>query len=81
MLCGMNTTQMLKVYADRAKAANCPTWRTVNMLGMMCAGAVESGRFVAFTGQGLGSDWPDPRMPVDFGNSSMPLDRRASPTP
>lgn len=57
----MNATRMSQLYADRAKAAACPTCRTVNMLGMMCAAAIDNGGFLAFVGQGYGGDWPDPR--------------------
>ena len=57
----MNATQTFEFYAERAKAATCPVCRTVNMLGMMCAAAVDKGGFLAFVGQGYGGDWPDPR--------------------
>ena len=57
----MKTTRMFETYAERAKAATCPVCRTVNMLGMMCAAAVDNGGFLAFVGQGYGGDWPDPR--------------------
>jgi hypothetical protein len=57
----MDSTAMFQLYADRAKAAACPTCRTVNMLGMMCAAAVDNGGFLAFVGRGHGGDWPDPR--------------------
>jgi hypothetical protein len=57
----MNATKMFQVYAERAKAAPDPTCRTVNMIGMMCAAAIESGGFLAFVGHGYGGDWPDPR--------------------
>jgi hypothetical protein len=57
----MNATKMFQAYAERAKAAPDPTSRTVNMIGMMCAAAIESGGFLAFVGQGYGGDWPDPR--------------------
>jgi LSD1 subclass zinc finger protein len=57
----MNPTRMFQHYADGAKAADCSTCRTVNMLGMMCAAAVDNGGFLAFVGQGYGGDWPDPR--------------------
>ena len=57
----MNATRMFQLYAERAKAADCPTCRTVNMLGMMCAAAVDNGGFLAFVGQGYGGDWPDAR--------------------
>lgn len=57
----MNASDMFQVYADRAKAATCPACRTVNMIGMMCAAAVNNGGFLAFVGQGYGADWPDPR--------------------
>jgi hypothetical protein len=57
----MNATQTFELYAERAKAATCPVCRTVNMLGMMCAAAVDNGGFLAFVGRGYGADWPDPR--------------------
>lgn len=57
----MKVKAIFDLYAERAKAATCPTCRTVNMLGMMCAAAVENGSFLAFVGQGYGGDWPDPR--------------------
>jgi hypothetical protein len=57
----MNATRFFQLYAERAKATSCPTCRTVNMLGMMCAAAVDKGGFLAFVGQGYGGDWPDPR--------------------
>ncbi|HZK89184.1 MAG TPA: hypothetical protein VFC56_03460 [Stellaceae bacterium] len=57
----MNATEMFDLYAERARAATCPTCRVVNMLGMMCAAAVDNGGFLAFVGQGHGGDWPDPR--------------------
>jgi len=60
----MNTTQMFQSYAARAKSTTCPTCRTVNMIGMMCAAAVDSGSFLGFVGQGYGGDWPDPRETV-----------------
>jgi hypothetical protein len=61
MLPAMNATEMFERYAERAKAATCPACRTVNMLGMMCAAAVDNGGFLAFVGQGYGGDWLDPR--------------------
>jgi hypothetical protein len=70
---GMNATRMFELYAERAKAADCTTCRTVNMLGMMCAAAVDNGGFLAFVGQGYGGDWPDPRD-ADAGT------RRAGPS-
>jgi len=60
----MNATAMFTLYAERAKEAVCPTCRTVNMLGMMCAAAVDNGGFLAFVGRGYGGDWPDPREGV-----------------
>jgi len=57
----MNASRIFQLYADRAKAAECPTCRAVNMLGMMCAAAVENGGLLAFVGKGYGGDWPDPR--------------------
>jgi hypothetical protein len=71
----MNVTQMFEAYAERAKAAECPTCRTVNMIGMMCAAAVGNGGFLAFVGRGYGGDWPDPRetaeRPGDAGSASQ----------
>jgi hypothetical protein len=33
------------------------------MIGMQCAKAVDTGKFVAFVGaSGRGADWPDPRI-------------------
>jgi hypothetical protein len=61
----MNATHMFDLYAERAKATTCSFCRTVNMLGMMCAAAVENGGFLAFVGKGYGGDWPDPREPVE----------------
>jgi hypothetical protein len=61
----MEATQIFQLYAERAKAATCPTCRTVNMIGMMCAAAVDNGGFLAFVGQGYGGDWPDPRDSVE----------------
>jgi hypothetical protein len=52
---------MFETYAERAKAADCPVCRTVNMIGMMCGAAVKNGGFLAFIGKGYGGDWPDPR--------------------
>jgi hypothetical protein len=57
----MNADRMFERYSERAKAAACPACRTVNMLGMMCAAAIDNGRFLAFVGRGYGGDWPDPR--------------------
>jgi hypothetical protein len=57
----MNATRMFDLYAERAKAATCPACRTVNMIGMMCAAAIDNGSFLAFVGQGHGGNWPDPR--------------------
>ncbi|HYM72359.1 MAG TPA: hypothetical protein VET89_05210 [Stellaceae bacterium] len=71
----MNPTHMLKLYTERAKAVTCPACRTVNMLGMMCAAAVDNGGFLAFVGQGYGSDWPDPREPVGRRNGESPPPR------
>ena len=61
----MKPTRIFELYAERAKAATCPISRTVNMLGMMCAAAVENGGFLAFVGKGYGGDWPDPRETVE----------------
>jgi hypothetical protein len=57
----MNPTRIFDTYAERARTAICPVCRTVNMIGMMCAAAADNGSFLAFVGQGYGSDWPDPR--------------------
>jgi len=57
----MIANQTFTRYAERAKAASCPTWRTVNMLGMMCTAAAENGAILAFVGRGHGGNWPDPR--------------------
>ena len=69
----MDPTTKFKHYAERAKAAACPTCRTVNMIGMMCAAAVDNGGFLAFVGQGYGGDWPDPRDGVSPRRDSEPL--------
>jgi len=61
----MNATEMFQAYAERAKAASCPACRTVNMIGMMCAAAIENGGFLAFVGHGYGGDWPDPRVTAE----------------
>jgi hypothetical protein len=58
----MNAARMFEAYAERARSATCATCRTVNMLGMMCAAAIDNGGFLAFVGQGYGGDWPDPRQ-------------------
>jgi hypothetical protein len=57
----MTQSKTFTRYAERAKAASCPSCRTVNMLGMMCAAAAESRSILAFVGRGYGGDWPDPR--------------------
>jgi hypothetical protein len=74
----MDATRMFETYADRAKAAHCPVCRTVSMIGMMCAAAVNHGGFLAFVGQGYGGDWPDPREPAERprGAGSTPQDVR-----
>ena len=61
----MNATRMFETYAERAKAVTCPVCRTVNMLGMMSAAAIDNGGFLAFVGKGYGGDWPDPREPAE----------------
>ncbi len=61
MIRAMKATRIFETYAARAKSATCPVCRTVNMLGMMCAAAIDNGGFLAFVGQGYGGDWPDPR--------------------
>ena len=63
---------MFELYAERAKEATCATCRTVNMLGMMCARAVDNGRFLAFVGRGYGGDWPDPREPDASTGGNLP---------
>lgn len=73
----MNATPMFNTYAERAKAATCPVCRTVNMLGMMCAAAVENGGFLAFVGQGYGGDWPDPRECVEPPRNTGPTPHTA----
>jgi hypothetical protein len=50
-----------KLYSEHARPATSASWRTVYMLGLMCAAAVDHGAFVAFVGKGRGADWPDPR--------------------
>jgi hypothetical protein len=67
----MNTTQMFQTYAARAKSASCPTCRTINMIGMMCAAAIDNGSFLAFVGQGYGGDWPDPRETTESSRDSV----------
>ena len=57
----MNASRMFEAYVEHAKATSCPTCRTMNMLGMMCAAAIDNGGFLAFVGKGYGGDWPDPR--------------------
>jgi|HubBroStandDraft_6_1064221.scaffolds.fasta_scaffold1926908_2 hypothetical protein len=69
----MNVYVAFKRYFDAAKTAETPTWRTVYLLGIMCATAVNHGNLVAFVGEaGYGSDWPDPRLPA----STNPMRRR-----
>ena len=68
----MDATAMFQLYTERAKAAACPTCRAVNMLGMMCAAAVDNGGFLAFVGRGYGGDWPDPRDGVARGRDGKP---------
>lgn len=68
----MNATRMFQTYSERAKAATCPTCRSVNMIGMMCAAAVENGGFLAFVGKGYGSDWPDPRLTAESPRDAGP---------
>ena len=74
----MNATRMFKTYAERAKSATCPTWRTVNMIGMMCAAAVDNGGFLAFVGQGYGGDWPDPRETTERPRGAGPASSHSS---
>jgi hypothetical protein len=73
----MNAIRMFDLYAQRAKAATCSVCRTVNMLGMMSAAAVENGGFLAFVGKGYDGDWPDPRETAE----SPSRDSRAMPRP
>lgn len=68
----MNATSMFQAYAERAKTATCASCRTVAMLGMMCAAAVNNGGFLAFVGQGYGGDWPDPREPATQSRGAGP---------
>jgi hypothetical protein len=56
----VNPVEMFHFYSKAAKEASCPTCRTVNMLGMMCAAAMKSNGIFAFVGKGYGSDWPNP---------------------
>ena len=56
----MKPVEMFRFYSEAAKAATCPTCRTVNMLGMMCATAMRGGGIFAFVGKGYGGDWPNP---------------------
>jgi hypothetical protein len=76
----MNVARMFDAYAERARSATCTVCRTVNMLGMMCAAAVDNGGFLAFVGKGHGGDWPDPREtaeqpPRDAATRPPDLDR------
>jgi hypothetical protein len=57
----MDPVRMYAVYGQAARTAVCPKWRTVHMLGMMCAAAIREGGIVAFVGQGHGGDWPNPQ--------------------
>jgi hypothetical protein len=66
----MNPTTASKLYFERAKAADCPTWRTVHTLGLLCAAAVDRGAIVAFVGKGEGANWPDARDWGDWRTSS-----------
>jgi hypothetical protein len=59
----MNADRACKNYLSLARATGYPTWRTVYMLGLMSATAVNIGTFVSFVGEdGHGADWPDPRL-------------------
>jgi hypothetical protein len=71
----MNASQMFETYSERAKGATCPVCRTVNMIGMMCAAAIDNGGFLAFVGQGYGGDWPDPRTAADHPSSASSVSR------
>ena len=73
----VNTPRSFDVYAERARTATCTVCRTVNMLGMMCAAAVDNGGFLAFVGSGYGSDWPDPRESAAQSATDDPPRRRA----
>jgi hypothetical protein len=72
----MNPTRMFEAYAERAKKATCGTCRIVNMLGMMCAAAVDNGGFLAFVGKGYGGDWPDPRETAERSPDTGAANRR-----
>jgi hypothetical protein len=74
----MDATRMFDTYADRARAATCSVCRTVSMLGMMCAAAVDTGGFLAFVGQGYGGDWPDPRETAESPRRDSDSTPRAS---
>ena len=71
----MFANQTFARYAERAKTASCPTCRTVNMLGMMCAAAAENRTLLAFVGRGHGGDWPDPRDAEEERPHPGPLSR------
>ena len=60
----MNAFRACKHYLDLVRAADDRTWRSVYMLGLMSATAVNLGTFVSFVGEdGHDVDWPDPRLP------------------
>jgi hypothetical protein len=59
----MSPWTALHHYFAAATGAETSTWRTVYMIGMQCAKAVDAGDFVAFVGKSeAGADWPDPRL-------------------
>ena len=62
-----------KRYFDLAKSADCATWRTVYLLGLMCATAVNEGGFVAFVGRNGGANWPDAREAGDRTTVNPPV--------
>ena len=70
----MDPAQMYTIYAQRARDAACPTCRSVNMLGMMCAAAVRDGGIFAFVGKGYGGDWPNPLEPAKSPRTPAPTD-------
>ena len=54
----MNGARMFRIYKKRAEAATCPVCRTVNLLGLMCAAAINTG-FLVSVGQDY--NWPELR--------------------
>jgi hypothetical protein len=63
----MNPNRMLHVYSLRAEGTDNPVLRTVYLLGMMCAQALEYGNFV-----GPRADWPDPRYLSLYDRGRLP---------